>query len=183
MDNFDPIGGGYIFQNFFDYIFNTLLGVPVEEVVFRLKIISFFFCAVFLIGIIWVVIKLNTFRIRFHLPARGLAGSTKDKLLETNWNNIMKRFGTGTDADATLAIIEADNLADDLLKRMGISGDAMMERIEQLNPLEVVSLPGLKEAHRVRNNIAHTPGFKISKEVAKALLEKYEKFFKELEVI
>ena len=181
--NFDLSAIGSIFYQFFDYIFNTLLGIPVEEMVLRLKILSFILSAIFFAGIVYVVLRLLTFRTKFEIAKPGSSPAPSDKIAKAQWQNILKRFKAGNDSDAALVIIEADNLADDLMKRMGIAGDTMMERIMELNPAEVLSVGGLKDAHRVRNSIAHTPGFKITKADAKPLLDKYEKFFRELEVI
>jgi len=51
-------------------------------------------------------------------------------------------------------------------------------------PLSVLdSIEDLREAHRVRNNIAHVPGFKLYKSEAERVLGKYEKVLKALEVI
>jgi hypothetical protein len=87
------------------------------------------------------------------------------------------------EADWRLAVIEADSLVDDILKRIGFPGESMAERLAQIPASQLLSLSDLKEAHRIRNNVTHTPGFKISKSEAERVVRKYERVLKELEVI
>ena len=103
-----------------------------------------------------------------------------DEKFKEHWQGIIKK----TDADSPdafkLAIIEADALVDDVLKRLGYPGETMAERLARLGQTDFAALNSLWKAHRVRNELTHTPGFKISQVQTKKTLENYEAFFKEI---
>ncbi len=84
---------------------------------------------------------------------------------------------------ATLAVIEADTLVDDVLRRLGLAGETMAERLDQLDPKEVPSLDRLWRVHRIRNAIVHRPGFSVPPSDAREMLGVYETFLKDLEVL
>jgi len=79
-----------------------------------------------------------------------------------------------------LAIIEADKLADDALKTMGLTGEHMADRLQKLRVEDYPTLDRLWRAHRVRNELVHTPDFGIDAGDAEDVLKVYEKFLKEL---
>ena len=95
----------------------------------------------------------------------------------------MKKFDANPPQSYTMAIIEADTLIDNILKRVGISGETMADRLNQLDPDEFSILGRLWRVHRVRNALVHSPGFVVSKRDAEEALKIYESFLRELEVL
>jgi len=74
-------------------------------------------------------------------------------------------------------------MLDDILKRMGYSGETLGER---LNKLTIASLPNLeeaKEAHKIRNNIVHDPDYRLSLDEAKKTIETYERALTDLQAL
>ena len=146
------------------------------------KIIFIFFLALFVIGIVYVIYELRKFRPNYKLvyeestlPQRKLAGE--------HWIKIMQRFNAGTESDWRLAIVEADSLVDEIFKRIGFDGETLGERIASISEREVHSIPELKDAHKMRNNLVHTPGYKIKREDAERALRHYYNVLEELEMI
>jgi hypothetical protein len=137
---------------------------------------------IFIAGIIWVLPKLWQFRPKFKRTA-PFAKAPQEKFAKRRWEEIAKRAEGEKESDLSLAIIEADNLLDDILKRIGFQGDTMAERMSHITETQLSTLTNLREAHRVRNNIAHTPGFKITPPEARRILQKYRKVLEELEMI
>ncbi len=107
----------------------------------------------------------------------------REKAFRDRWINILKIASQGTPEALKVAIIDADKLADDSLKQLGIIGETMADRIEEITSDEMSSIDRLLDAHRVRNDLVHNPGFEISKHKAKSLLQDYEAFFKELDLL
>lgn len=103
-------------------------------------------------------------------------------LLKERWDEILQKID-GTPESMKLALIEADNLADGLLKDMRLEGEHMADRLEQLTRDDFSTLDRLWRAHKVRNQLVHEPGFALSKDQAGQALEDYEAFFKEAEAI
>jgi len=92
--------------------------------------------------------------------------------IRRQWEYIARRRGTGLEAELRLAVIEADSLIDDMLKRCGCQGKDMGERLKSLQPnsLSDRDINQLWEVHKLRNRIAHQNAFHLStKEATRAL--------------
>lgn len=120
----------------------------------------------------WVAERLDSFR-KPNLPER----------MQKDWEKINDRIEKGDEASLKLAIIEADNMLEDVLKRMGMEGKDMGERLEQLNTQQFKSYNDVLEAHRLRNLIVHQKDIIITKEQAEKAAKAYEEGLKELEVL
>jgi hypothetical protein len=107
----------------------------------------------------------------------------KSAVIRERWVATTKRFSTGTTEAMRMAIIEADSVADEVLKELGLAGEHMADRLEKLSEEEVQSLAGLWRSHRIRNNIVHSPDFEIAPDEAKRAIDGYEAFLKEVGVI
>ena len=103
------------------------------------------------------------------------------KRLEKRWGKITVRLDTGLESEYKIAIIEADSMMDDTLKRMGYGGESLGERLEKLTPATLPNIENIRQVHQIRNNIIHDPDYKLSLDDAKNLLEVYERAFRELQ--
>lgn len=102
------------------------------------------------------------------------------KLFANRFARIVKNAAKSPPQSYVLAIIEADKLVDDALKAMGLEGEHVADRLEKLRVEDHPTLDRLWRAHRVRNELVHTPDFGIEEGDAKDVLKVYEKFLKEL---
>ncbi|MFH1193130.1 MAG: hypothetical protein V1656_02320 [Candidatus Jorgensenbacteria bacterium] len=107
----------------------------------------------------------------------------KRKAVQARWQRILTKAAANPPQSYVFAIIEADKCVDDVLKDLGLRGEHMADRLEQLNASDFKTFEKLWRAHRVRNELVHTPDFGISPADAKEILEIYGKFLKELEVL
>jgi len=114
------------------------------------------------------------------IPKEFVTGKSKMKIV---WQNINKRLEGGNQAEYKVAIIEADNIIDDLLKRMGYKGANMAERIAGVPIGQLEFLGDIKEAHDIRNRIIHEEDFVVDKEFAQEVLKKYEHLLRHFEVL
>lgn len=163
-------------------------------------ILSFYHSTVFLvikylIGIYILVVFVDIILLLFQ---RGVAGNvrqilygmnlppeitTKKAKLKERWDKIRKRLESGNEADYKVAIIEADSVIDDLIRRMGYKGENMTERIENIPSGQLDRIEEIKEAHEIRNRIIHEEEFKVSRKAAEEVLAKYEHLLKHFEVL
>ena len=104
----------------------------------------------------------------------------KDPETAKRFASLKERLTVPTSENLRLAVIEGDALVDSFLKRAGYEGEHMADRLSQLSAGEVPALERLWDAHRLRNNIVHTPGAAISSHEARAAMKAYEDFLKEL---
>lgn len=104
-------------------------------------------------------------------------------VLQERWESIASRSNINSAESIRLAILDADNMIDELLNRMGVQGENMTERLESLSSDDFSSLDRLWSAHKIRNRIVHEPDFTITHEDAQKVIADYGSFLKEIGVI
>lgn len=118
-----------------------------------------------------------------HGPAHG--GDTvkpkKNPAILKYWTAIIKKANTGTPENLRSAVLEADALVDFFLKQAGYAGEHMADRLGQISRTGVKSVEKAWETHRLRNDIAHTPGFVVSSKRAEQALLAVRDFLKEMQ--
>ncbi|MDR3583037.1 MAG: hypothetical protein P4L62_01620 [Candidatus Pacebacteria bacterium] len=155
----------------------------------------FFAVIKFLLGIYAVVLLAD---IVLMLIQRGLGGDIRDTLVGMNvpaelttkrnrlakrWSKISEKMKSDSESAWKVAIIEADNIIDDLIKRMRYPGENMSERLAGINPGQVENIEELRHAHEVRNRIIHEDDLKLTRELADETMAAYENFLKYFEVL
>lgn len=81
------------------------------------------------------------------------------------------------------AVVEADKLLDKALCEMGVSGKTMGERLKNIGNSKFTQLNSVWHAHKLRNQIAHEPRFKLEYIQAKRALASYKQALKDLGAI
>lgn len=101
----------------------------------------------------------------------------------TRWEKILSRLESDNPSQYKAALLEADQLADEILGGMNFRGETMAEKLEKAQGAQVENKEGLTLAHAVRNRIIHERDFVVSREEAKKWLDTYKKFFDEMELL
>ncbi len=107
---------------------------------------------------------------------------TAGKSLLKEWKAIEARLVSGNSAECKVAILEADAFADRALSEMGYDGGDAGERFQSIAPGHFSGLPGLLEAHEIRNRIVHDSGFRIDRDESARVLALYRNILEEAEV-
>ena len=97
------------------------------------------------------------------------------------WAKITARLETGLESEYKLAVIEADSMLNDILKRMGFGGETLGERLEKLTAATLPNLEQIWEAHKIRNNIVHDPDYRLTLDEARRVLGIYEQALRDLQ--
>ncbi len=85
--------------------------------------------------------------------------------------------------DWKLAIIEADIILDNLLKKHGYSGNSLGERLKNISPNQLETLNDAWEAHKIRNRIAHDGAdFVLTQRLVQETITRYKRVFDEFGV-
>ncbi len=105
------------------------------------------------------------------------------KKLYRQWQKVKQRLDTGLESEYKLAVMEADSVLDDILKKMGFAGETLGERLTKLTEATITNLPEVLEVHKTRNNIVHDPDFKLTLDETKRAMEAYEKALTDLQAI
>lgn len=178
-----------------DFLFNAffiLLRLFMEKLISfaewlsRQKIISIIISIILLIGIAVVIYKIRKLREKkAGLTVADIFGE-EEKLGDSikKWENIKKQLDSENPSDWKMAIMQADSLIDEIIKKIVNTGENLGERLKSIEPSDLESLDDIWEAHKVRNRIAHDPDtFILEKDEAIDIIAKYEKALKELEYI
>jgi hypothetical protein len=170
----------------FNLFYNDLIDFSHSTFFLLFKIVMGVYVVVVLADIIMLIMQRNVYanirqmRFGMNIPSEFVTG--KDKMKE-RWTGIRKRLESDNESEYKVAIIEADALIDDLLQRMGYKGGNMGERIENIPEGQLAELGEMKAAHEIRNRIIHEEDFKVDKEIAHDVLNKYAHLLHHFEVL
>ena len=166
----------------FDFFSNTqwpLLKFWVEGIAFLTSILLVFFIGVFIMRtqkiFRWRAIKEAAEFLKIQEVPRPVRAEA--------WLRVKKRMESQNPSDWKLAVLQADGILDDLLKRMGYDGEGLGERLKNIDPADFDSLDDVWVAHKMRNRIAHEPEANLAREDVEKAISLYEKGLKEFEYI
>lgn len=148
----------------------------------------FIFLNIFFIGVFAYVLyqkRHSLFPQRLYPPPterffKKTGAHPKDPVILQHWTSVVRRANTGTPENLRLAILEGDALVETFLKKRGYEGETFADRLKHFSSDQVKSLDGLWRAHKLRNEIAHTPGFTINAKQAETAILGFRNFLKEL---
>lgn len=100
------------------------------------------------------------------------------------WHEIQQHIHSDNPSSWKIAIIEADIFLEEILNDNGYVGVTIGEKLKGANSAAFTTLQDAWEAHKVRNEIAHTGGdFILTKRLATETLTQYERVFREFGAI
>lgn len=170
-----------VFKENFDFLISSQL----QRDVFFLKLILIFLSLLFLVGIIYLLVKTDWWEIRYGKDLEDIR-AFKDygaKKWQRRWNKIKKRFAKETETHYKLALIEAEKFLDDILTKMGCGEGDLSEKLKGLAEQEVSNLRDVLEAHQVCQDIIRDPDYRLNKEKAEEVIDIFEKALSELQVL
>lgn len=113
-----------------------------------------------------------------------VAALSQGGTISPRWQEILELVASDNPGNWRLAIIEADVMLDDLVKRLGYLGDTLGERLKSIDPATFKTINGAWEAHRVRNQIAHEGSdFVLTQREARRATDLFRQVFQEHGVI
>lgn len=149
----------------------------------RLKILLTIVSMVALVIAVYSFIRLNELT-KEETEKLNLALSWEHERVEKNhrWERIEEQMRSQNPSDWRVAILEADNILDEVLERMGYKGETLGERLKGLKPSDFPHLDEAWKAHKTRNDIAHkgSADFILSRPLAEATINIYHRVFKGL---
>ncbi len=142
--------------------------------------------SVFLITIIiYSLIRLREIRKKEKEELERIVSYGPDPLPKhEKWQVVMDHIDSVNPSEWRLAILEADNMLDEMIRRMGYSGENLGERLKAVAPSDFSNIQSAWEAHKVRNKIAHEGSeFFLSQREARRIVGLYEEVFREFDFI
>jgi len=165
--------------------FSLIFSSGIAKITFL--VIKFTFIGIslfFLIGIIFLLLRASwlKFRLLENLVEFLIYRPFGVKKTFKDWQKIKKKLESDKAADFKLAILEADNFLDEILKKIGYEGEGLRERLNKLDPEIIPNLEEVLKAHKVRNSIVFDPDYNLSLEEARNVIRIYEQALRDLEV-
>lgn len=147
------------------------------------KVVFIFFTIIFFASIIYFMFNSSYLKYQFIYDVRGFfnIGAPDLRKIIKRWNRIKKRKETGAEYEYKLALMEAEELFNDVLKDKGFEGKNFEERVQNVEEIQLPNIEEILEAHRIRNSVAHDPNYKLSVEEANKVLGIYERGIKSIE--
>lgn len=170
----------------FRALIKELLDFYNSSAFFAIKIILGIYALILFIDIVLLVIQrgfssnLRTSILGTDMPVEF---TTKKDKLRKRWGDVKKRLEAEKESEYKVAVIEADAIIDDLIKRMGYAGGNLGERLAAVPIGQLENISDMAEAHEIRNKIVLDGSFEISREEAKKTLEKFESLLRYFEVL
>ncbi len=174
--------------SFFSGIGNFFVDFPWEGLFSAARVVFIVLDILLFLALLLAFWKGWKFRPDLEMDFRGRIKERKEKKIvsvdrarvKSHWEKIEKDAVSAPPHSMKLGVIAADNLVDSVLVTLGLPGEHMADRLQGLNLEELETLEDLWRAHKIRNQLVHTPGFEISEKEGKEMLDAYRSFMKEL---
>lgn len=180
-----------------DQLINTISNIDFEDILFFIISseiqktllpvkIAFLAVSLILLGtLIFIISRTNYFQ---WLAIQDLSnflrmGHIGAKKLTRQWNKILGRLDIANESEYKLAVIEADDMLDSSLKKMGYDGQTLEEKLGKLTSAVAPNIEQLHEVHRLRDHIVHDPDYRLDLNEAKKALGIYGEAFKNLQIL
>ncbi|MDD5083467.1 MAG: hypothetical protein PHT88_00830 [Candidatus Moranbacteria bacterium] len=145
------------------------------------------FLAVYTVVLIIDIVLILSFRdlrseLRQGSYGTALVPSVSQSDMNKKWAKLNERLESGNVSEYKVAILEADNVVEGILKDIGYdSGADMAQKIDQLEMMQPDDAAKLKEVHQIRNRIVFEQDFHIDLGQAKQSLEIYKDFLRKFD--
>lgn len=172
-------------SNLKETIMTYLFSPPMTGWLYNLRFAFIAISSIFFIALVFFLLK-NTFLWRlfiedwlefFTWQAFGV------KTAEKTWRKVKARLSTGQEPEYKLAVIEADKILANILKKMEYKEKTSSEILDKIPATLFPGLEEVKWAHNIHESVVHDPDFRLSLDDAKKALAAYEKFFTDSETL
>lgn len=163
-------------NNFFSFLYEGRLG----EITFWLRLIAGVITSALAAAIVVIAVKFRELIARSVTTPAVSASLPAPEVPPGPWQEVMRKIQSESPADWNLAVIQADSILDGVLKDMGLSGETMGERLQQLNLSSLAALNDVWEAHKTRNRIVHETEPVLAYQEARRAVMLFEKALREL---
>lgn len=100
------------------------------------------------------------------------------------WEKILNHANSSNSSDWRLAIIEADILLEESLRRAGFVGESIGDILKSMTKGDLINLDAAWDAHKTRNRIAHDgSSFDLNERETQRVIALFESVLKELKAI
>lgn len=171
---------------FLSNFYAVIMAFSDSAVFWVIKVLLGIYAAVLLLDIILLLIQRGLggnlregLTVGMNVPLELTIKKKKTKLA---WEEIKKLLENQEEKDFKVAIIKADEMIGDLVKRMGYQGENLGEIFKNVPEAQIESIVNVRKAHEIKNRIIHEENFPVNLKLAKEVLGYFEEFLDEFEV-
>jgi hypothetical protein len=140
------------------------------------------FCASMLYCVVRIAQIRRIERTALRAPTAPAPGKDATRIL-LRWQQIQEKVTSDDPQHWRIAILEADELLNELLDVLGYKGETMSDKMRQVNVAAFNTIDYAWEAHQIRNRISQDTSFVLDAREAKRIVRLYERVFKEFKFI
>lgn len=113
------------------------------------------------------------------MPFRKKSPAINKVHVQSAWQEV-ERLANGSYQEIKLAVVKADSVVDDILKRK-VGGESMGERLKNAEPkFNHQTYQDLWESHKLRNSIAHEAHFQPNLDDLRIAVARFRKALQEM---
>ena len=157
-----------------------------SSIVWDVRALSLAVSIVLIVVVVYLNLKLGKFKSLTTGIIQDIQAPTlksDDGPIKARWEEISRHVDSTKEAEWKFAIIEADKLMDDTLRKAGFQGTTMGERLMSIQEGQLESLQLIWEAHKIRNRLAHDSNYFLRHAEAKKAIQLYGRALEEFRVI
>jgi uncharacterized membrane protein len=185
--NFD-----FIFEKIY-YFFKSIIDFFINPELWHiLGIISMILSILFLIIIIFSLVRIREIQLEnkhsmneeIEIALKKEREREKAKGENLRWHYILNLTESLNESDWRVAVLEADSMLEDSLRKKEITGETVSELLEKISESGYIHYQDAWKAHSVRNKIAHQGSdFSLSQVEARRVIKMFQNFFEEIGAI
>lgn len=181
--NFDTIVSGEAPRVLMAHIVGLVDIAVIQDLLLSLRDPLGIIAVIFLGGIFWTTIKGNEIHHHEHEKYKAIPIEKEEaEGRMVQWKVVLEHVISENPAEWKLAILEADNMLDEILEEQGYLGDTLADKLKSMSPTRLTSYNEVWEAHKLRNQIAHGGAMEmdLTKKMARDAVAQFGNAFKEL---
>lgn len=134
-----------------------------------------------LLMLVFTTIRMKQiFEDEHHLYSTLSPEEAERKTDNSRWAHIITLIESPNESDWRQAIVEADIMLEEMLIERNYEGETTNERLTRADPSSFKTLTNAREAHQVRNELAHYgPTYQLDDNLAYRTIKNYETVFVE----
>ncbi len=169
----------------YDKLSQNFSSIDWQQSLFPWKVASLIISLFFIGAIVFLLIRIRKDILKFleAIAESAVAPDSPQKISLEGWQSVLGKLESGDEANYKLAVIEADKIFDDILKRIGCQGEDMGERLKQIDLNQLANIDEVWQAHKMRNRLVHEPDFQLREHEARRIIEIYQRAFNDLEAL
>ncbi len=105
------------------------------------------------------------------------------KKMNKAWLKIIARLDTFLESEYKVAVVEADDMLDNSLKKLGYAGKDLDERLNKISPAILSNLEDLREARKTRGLLVSDPNFHMDLDRTQKILDIYKQALQKLQIL